>query len=314
MKFQSELTEFLRGMLPVRRARKVKDKEHMVKIAVMADIHSNYLALQACIEKAIDEGVQQFIFLGDYLGEMAYPRKTISILKQLQERYSCVFIRGNKEEYWITHRKNAYEIWKDGKTTTGILKYVYDQLNDDDIDMFETMPIEKTLKYDGLPRFTICHGSPFKVNQSMRPDYEYIDNLLENMPSNLIICGHFHIQTDYVRNDVRVINPGAVGVALHSNSLAQFMTLTGKDGHWEPQFFSVGYDVDKVIDEMEKERLDFKAPGWFRMTKNLLTTGEKSIVNFISEVQQVYYKETGISDYRLIPEAFWDKVLTRLGI
>lgn len=50
------------------------------------------------------------------------------------------------------------------------------------------------------------------------------------------------------------------------------------------------------------------------MTKNLLTTGEKSIVNFISEVQQVYYKETGISDYRLIPEAFWDKVLTRLGI
>lgn len=286
----------------------------MVKIAVLADIHSNYLALQACIEKAIDEGVQQFIFLGDYLGEMAHPRKTISILKQLQERYSCVLIRGNKEEYWITHRKNACEIWKDGKTTTGILKYVYDQLNDDDIDMFEAMPIEMTLKYDGLPRFTICHGSPFKVNQSMRPDYEYIDNLLENMPSNLIICGHFHIQTDYVRNDVRVINPGAVGVALHSNSLAQFMTLTGKDGHWEPQFFSVGYDVDKVINKMEKERLNFKAPGWFRMTKNLLTTGEKSIVNFISEVQQVYYKETGISDYRLIPEAFWDKTLTRLGI
>lgn len=65
---------------------------------------------------------------------------------------------------------------------------------------------------------------------------------------------------------------------------------------------------------MEAERLNFKAPGWFRMTKNLLTTGEKSIVNFISEVQQVYYKETGISDYRLIPEAFWDKTLTRLGI
>lgn len=71
------------------------------------------------------------------------------------------------------------------------------------------------------------------------------------------------------------------------------------------------YELYKVDD---KERLDFKAPGWFRMTKNLLTTGEKSIVNFISEVQQVYYKETGISDYRLIPEAFWDKTLTRLGI
>ena len=65
---------------------------------------------------------------------------------------------------------------------------------------------------------------------------------------------------------------------------------------------------------MEAERLNFKAPGWFRMTKNLLTTGEKSMVNFISEVQRAYYEETGISDYRLIPEAFWDKALTQLGI
>ena len=71
----------------------------------------------------------------------------------------------------------------------------------------------------------------------MRPDYEYIDNLLENMPSNLIICGHFHIQTDYVRNDVRVINPGAVGVALHSNSLAQFMTLLERTDIGNLSFF-----------------------------------------------------------------------------
>lgn len=286
----------------------------MIKIAILADIHSNYLALQACIDKAVNEGVEQFIFLGDYLGEMAYPRKTLSFLQQLQEKYSCVFIRGNKEDYWIAHRKNDCEVWENGKTTTGILKYVYDQLNDNDINMFESMPIEMTLKYDDLPQFTICHGSPFKVNQSMRPDYDYIDDLLKNMPNNLIICGHFHIQTDYVRNNVRVINPGAVGVALHSKGLAQFMTLTGKDGKWEPQFFSVSYDVDEVINQMEVEQLNSKAPGWFRMTKNLLITGEKSMVSFISEVQRAYYEETGISDYRLIPEEFWDKALTQLGI
>lgn len=120
------------------------------------------------------------------------------------------------------------------------IKIRYDQLNDNDIDTFEAMPIKMTLKYDGLPQFTICHGSPFKVNQSMRPDYEYIDNLLKNMPSNLIICGHFHIQTDYVRNRVRIINPGAVGVALHSKGLAQFMTLTGKDGYWDKGLTQLG--------------------------------------------------------------------------
>lgn len=286
----------------------------MIKIAIMADIHSNHLAFRACVDKAIGEGAQQFIFLGDYLGEMANPRKTISILKQLQEKYPCVFIRGNKEDYWIEHRKNDGETWEYGITTTGMLKYVYDQLNDDDIDMYEAMPIEMTLSYDALPQFTVCHGSPFKVNQSMRPDYEYIDDLLKNMPSDLIICGHFHIQTDYTRGCVRVINPGSVGVALHSKGLAQFMILTGNERYWEPQFYSVSYDVNAAIEQMEIEQLNMKAPGWFRMTKNLLTTGEKSLAAYLSEIQEAYYHETGISDFRLIPEEFWDKFLTNHGI
>lgn len=286
----------------------------MMKIAVLADIHSNNLALQACIDKAITEGAEQFIFLGDYLGEMAYPRETISILNQLQDRYPCVFIRGNKEDYWINHRNNDSEVWEYGKTTTGMLKYVFDQLTDEDIDAFEAMPIQKILEYEGLPPFTVCHGSPLKVNQSMRSDYDYIDDLLKNMPSDLIICGHFHIQTDYVRNGVRVINPGAVGVALHSEGLAQFMILTGKDGCWEPQYYSVNYSVDDTISQMKIERLDTKAPGWFRMTKHLLTTGERSVVSFMSEVKDAYYKETGISDFRLIPEVFWDKALTKIGL
>lgn len=286
----------------------------MKKTAILADIHSNSLALQACIEKAIAECVQQFIFLGDYLGELAYPRKTLEILKELQNQYPCVFIRGNKEDYWIAHMKNKEEIWEYGKTTTGTLKYVYDQLTDEDIDTFEAMPITMDLKYEGLPQITVCHGSPLKVNQSMRPDYDYIDELLKNMPSNIVICGHFHVQTDYIRKGVRVINPGAVGVALHSNGLAQFMILTGENGEWKQQFYSVPYNVEQAIKQMEDEELNLKAPGWFRMTKHLLTVGDKSFVTFISEVQKAYNDEFGIFDYRLIPEEFWDKALTELGI
>ena len=48
----------------------------MVKIAVMADIHSNYGAFKVCVEDAINRGVEEFIFLGDYLGDMAQPQKT----------------------------------------------------------------------------------------------------------------------------------------------------------------------------------------------------------------------------------------------
>ena len=34
-------------------------------------------------------------FLGDYIGELAYPEKTMQILYDLNDRYECYFIKGN---------------------------------------------------------------------------------------------------------------------------------------------------------------------------------------------------------------------------
>ena len=45
----------------------------MLNIAVLSDIHGNYAALQKCLDYAVTIGIDTFIFLGDYLGELAYP-------------------------------------------------------------------------------------------------------------------------------------------------------------------------------------------------------------------------------------------------
>ena len=47
----------------------------MLNIAVLSDIHGNYVALQKCLDYAANIGIDTFIFLGDYLGELAYPKK-----------------------------------------------------------------------------------------------------------------------------------------------------------------------------------------------------------------------------------------------
>ena len=53
-----------------------------MNIAIMADIHGNHIALEACIGEARKLGAEEFLFLGDYLGELAYPERAI---KQLYE-------------------------------------------------------------------------------------------------------------------------------------------------------------------------------------------------------------------------------------
>lgn len=285
-----------------------------IKIAVMADIHSNVEALKACLAEARNQGVTEYIFLGDYLGDMANPQETLKLMDEIKKNYPCTFIRGNKEDYWINHRQNPQEIWKLGTTTTGMLAYNYENLTDNDIDSFEAMPISKEMKYEGFPKFTVCHGSPFKVNQSMRSDYDYIDNLITQIETDIVICGHFHIQTEYVRKGKIILNPGAIGVPLHSEGKAQFMILHGENGCWKHEFITLSYDIDKTLKSMDDENLYKIAPGWYEITKHLLFTGEASHASVIGQVMEQYYKDTGIKTLHDIPEEYWKKVLTKLSI
>ena len=232
-----------------------------MRIAIMADIHGNHIALEACVEKARKCRAEEFLFLGDYLGELAYPEKTICLLEQIRKEFPCTFIRGNKEDYWIDHQKGLHPdwIWEAGSSSTGILQYVYARLDDSRIRWFEQMPIVKVMMYPGLPAFVICHGSPWKVNESMREDHSYIDGLTRKLETELTVCGHFHIQSRYTRNGRTVINPGSVGVPLRSGGKAQFMMLSGFDGKWEEEFVTLSYDADRAVREMEEERLPEQA-------------------------------------------------------
>jgi len=37
-------------------------------IAVLADVHGNYIALEHCLEYAFSRNISTFFFLGDYIG------------------------------------------------------------------------------------------------------------------------------------------------------------------------------------------------------------------------------------------------------
>ena len=64
-----------------------------IDIAVLSDIHSNYVGLKHCMEYALQRGIHTFLFLGDYVGEMAYPERTMELLHQYRRENQCTFIR-----------------------------------------------------------------------------------------------------------------------------------------------------------------------------------------------------------------------------
>ena len=287
-----------------------------MRIAVMADIHSNHIALETCFAEAQRRNAEIFIFLGDYLGDLAYPQKTLEYLDGIKKKYPCIFIRGNKEDYWINHKNGKHRdwVWEAGRSGSGMLAYVYNHLTLEQIENFEKMPISMTMRYQGFPDFVICHGSPWKTNESMREDYDYIDELTKRLETELTICAHFHIQSKYIRNGKLVINPGAVGVPLRSNGQAQFMMLEGISGKWETEFITLQYDRERAIQEMDEEKLSEQAPGWCRITKEVLRHGQATHLMTLMEAQELYEQHTGINDWKNIPEEYWNMALEEMKV
>ena len=108
-----------------------------MEIAVFSDIHGNYEAFKQCVDLVLGRGIRTFIFLGDYLGEFPYPQKTMGLLYALKEAYTCFFVKGNKEDYWIDRKYNPACEWKDGDLTVGAMEYCYAHQTDRDISFFQ---------------------------------------------------------------------------------------------------------------------------------------------------------------------------------
>lgn len=171
-----------------------------------------------------------------------------------------LFIKGNKEDYWINYEKEPTG-WKEYDSTTGSLYYTYQNLKKKDLQFFKSLSQQEEFEYDGLPPLTICHGSPRKVNVKLLPDNENTFLIMDNNSSDYILCGHTHIQGKIEHNGKTVLNAGSVGVSLHSNGKAQFMILKGMQDMWDHEFISLEYDVENVIADLRFSGLSKKAPG-----------------------------------------------------
>ncbi|ABX43482.1 metallophosphoesterase family protein [Lachnoclostridium phytofermentans] len=208
-------------------------------IAVLSDIHSNYIALKKCIDYALSHNINRYIFLGDYLGDLGYPQKTMQIIYEMNTKYECNFIKGNKDDYWLNFRENSEIIWQDNNSTTGAMLYTYNHLDKKDLEFFQKLQPAETITIDDMPQLTICHGSPYKVNEKLVTKSARTYEIMDSIASSVILCGHTHIQNKIEHNGKMILNAGSVGVPLYSNGKTQFLLLHGIANEWIPEFISL---------------------------------------------------------------------------
>lgn len=279
-------------------------------VAVLADIHANNVAFERCVDDAVAAGADAFWLLGDYVGDFAGVRETMALIRELRERYPCVLIRGNKEDYWLGDEASRRN-WRYGSDATGTLLYSYNMLTDADREMFGGLPL--ALKIGGDCPVVVCHGRPDSNRRAMK-DNDETRAIMERAGAPYIICGHMHERFVLEHNGVKLINVGSVGVSISSPGKAEYLLMRsdGKDRQFEPR--TLDYDTDRAISDLYKNGLGDISPCWTRSTAALLKYGRPKKTEVVSAVIEICKQRYGELDYSEIPRDCWLDALAALGV
>lgn len=282
------------------------------RFALISDIHGNYKALEAFFAYIEKKKVDGIICLGDYVTDSPYPQRTLAMLYDMQEKYPCEMVRGNREEYLID---NFYSPkgWKPS-SANGALYYTAQHVTEEDIRFFESLPSVKKLTFSGCPPTLLCHGTPSDIRGNVMENPALKEEALRRLEEEYLFGGHDHHQELCSMFGKTYVNPGSLGFAIDGRGRhAQFAMLETRetDGKtsYQAELVSIPYDVDSFLKDFTEAGLDECGMVLNRGIKKTLTTGINYFYMAVCEAVRISGKPT-----MEIPEAVWNRAAERLGI
>jgi diadenosine tetraphosphatase ApaH/serine/threonine PP2A family protein phosphatase len=224
-----------------------------MRFAAIADVHGNYLALEAVIADIRVQGIDEIVNLGDMASGALDAARTMDMLIALD----AVHVRGNHDRYLIDRPPEKMGSWD---------RPAYDQLEARHLDWLRAIPATQVFR----DRVFLCHATPGNDEtywlEAVSPDgtvgmasLDTIEAAAKGITQELIVCAHSHIARAVRLRDGRlIVNPGSVGCPGYRDIHplphvmeagipdARYAILERKDREWQVTFRHVPYDHDAM--------------------------------------------------------------------
>jgi diadenosine tetraphosphatase ApaH/serine/threonine PP2A family protein phosphatase len=215
-----------------------------MKLALLADIHANIQAFEACLAHASEHGAQQFALLGDLVGYGADPVAVVERAQQLFEQ-GALLVRGNHDELAVMPPAQVATM---GDMTAG---WTHAQLSDSQRLFLDKLPL--TLVHDTLLLVHASADSPglWRYIYDERAASASLDAAATLPAVRYVFCGHVHLQSLYYRGagaDLMKFLPTAgvaVPVPRHRRWLATIGSV-GQPRDRNPQAMYALFDTEKL--------------------------------------------------------------------
>jgi diadenosine tetraphosphatase ApaH/serine/threonine PP2A family protein phosphatase len=246
-----------------------------MRFAAIADVHGNYLALEAVVADIRAQGIGEIVNLGDMASGPLDARRTMDALMGLD----AVHVLGNHDRYLIDRLPERMGSWD---------RPAQAQLDVGHLDWLRSVP--PTLVF--RDQVFLCHATPDSDEvywlETVLPDgnvrtssLEAIEKAAERISQRLILCGHTHIARAVRLGDGRmIVNPGSVGspgyrdvhpfphVMEAGTPDARYAILEFTGDAWRATFRHVPYDHDAMAALARRngqpELASTLATGWIR--------------------------------------------------
>jgi diadenosine tetraphosphatase ApaH/serine/threonine PP2A family protein phosphatase len=246
-----------------------------MRLAAIADVHGNYLALEAVLADIRAQGIGAIVNLGDMASGPLDARRTMDALMALD----AVHVLGNHDRYLIDRPPERMGSWD---------RPAHAQLDVRHLDWLRSVP--KTAVF--RDQVFLCHATPDHDEvywlEAVLPDgtvrmsgLDAIEARATDITQSLILCAHTHVARAVRLRDGRlIVNPGSVGspgyrdvhpyphVIEAGTPDARYAILELADGKWHVTFRHVPYDHAAMAalarQNGQSELASALATGWIR--------------------------------------------------
>lgn len=180
-----------------------------MRVALISDIHGNFVALEAVLAAIAKEHIDQIICLGDVAATGPQPRQVIVRLRKIARPV----VMGNADA-WLLDPKLSHETDETSRHIAEINLWCVAQLSQTDLEYVRTFQPTVEVLLDNNTRLLCFHGSPQSntaVIESTTPE-EALNCMLSGFHATVMAGGHTHIQMLRRHKDAILINPGSVGL------------------------------------------------------------------------------------------------------
>lgn len=200
-------------------------------IAILSDIHGNYVALEEVLRSVDEMGITEIFCLGDIVGY--YPQVN-EVCDELRRR-NVKSVMGNHDWYMA-----ADSFCARSQTVNDCLKYQKKIISRENLEWLKLLPVQR--EFNGL---SMVHGGwTDPIDEYLEPSKEYF----ERVGGKYFASGHKHVQRLENYGDKQYCNPGSVGQPRDGDNRAAFATWDGT----KFELHRVAYDFAKVGELMEQ--------------------------------------------------------------